>query len=51
MSHSISSALWLTLIEEGHGDSKFIFWMDFELGEVLQWCAIENHQDPIYVVK
>ena len=27
------NALWLTLIEEGHGDSKFIFWMDFELGQ------------------
>ena len=25
------SALWLILIEEGHDNSKFIFWMDFEL--------------------
>ena len=31
-----SSALWLTLIEEGNDISKFIFGMDFDLWQFLE---------------
>ena len=44
---SLCNALWLTLIEEGHGDSKFMFWMDFELGQFSEGLKHKTNRKKI----
>ena len=41
--------LWLTLIEEGRDNSRFIFWIDFELGQFSEGLKYKtNRKEGIF---
>ena len=44
---TLCSVLWLTLIEEGHDSSNFIFWMDFELGQFSEVLKHKTYRKKV----